>query len=182
MSGIHLLPIGPVDEDPLIAIGSGIRCTFGVAVHRLQHIEVPDYAFDSVRNQYSSELILRRIAQRSSDGAVRILAVTDVDLFIPMLTFVYGQAQLNGKTSLISTARMRQEFYGLPPSRALMLRRVVKESLHELGHTFGLTHCLVPSCPMVVATVISQLDAKGETLCSDCSFLLKRALSRLSQT
>ncbi len=182
MSGIHLLPIGSNDEEILIAIGSGINRTFGVGVHWLQDIGTPEYAFDPARKQYSSELILRSILRQASDGMFRILAVTDVDLFIPMLTFVYGQAQLRGKTSLISTARMRQEFYGLPPSRVLMLRRVVKESLHELGHTFGLTHCLVQTCPMSVATVISQLDAKGEELCSDCSFLLGHTLSTLSQT
>ena len=154
MRDIHLLPIGPVDEDTLIAIASGIRDTFGVGVDRLQHLEAPEYAFDSARRQYSSELILREIASQESDGALRILAVTDVDLFIPMLTFVYGQAQLNGKASLISTARMQQEFYGLRQNRTLTLRRIVKESLHELGHTFGLTHCLSPSCLMAVATAI----------------------------
>lgn len=182
MKKICVLPMGVVDPDMLEAVESGIRQTFARDVERLGGITAPEFAFDGSRRQYSSELILRGLLRLVTGEMDRVLAVTEVDLFIPMLTFVYGQAQLKGRTAVISTARLRQEFYGLTPNPALTVRRAVKESLHELGHTFGLTHCLVPTCLMSTATTIGQLDAKREKLCEDCSFLLDQMKSVLIHT
>ena len=177
MSAVYVLPLGDLQEDIVGTVDRGIRQIFDLEVRRLSPVQTPGYAYDTTRGQYSSELILRNIIKRYPSEALRLLAVTDVDLFIPMLTFVYGQAQLNGKVSVVSTARMHQEFYTLTRKRPLTLSRVYKESVHELGHTFGLTHCSVPSCPMSIATGIEQLDAKGDALCSGCKHLLRDALA-----
>ena len=83
---------------------------------------------------------------------VRLLGITEHDLFIPMLSFVFGQAQLGGKAALVSFARLRQEFYGIDPADAVFTERARKEMLHELGHTFGLTHCPDRGCPMSLST------------------------------
>ncbi len=179
MKNIFLQPVGALDEHRLVAVESAIHTEFNVEVRRLVAAGTPKYAFDAVRRQFNSELILRSLIGQQPNERRKILAVTDVDLFIPMLSFVYGQAQLNGKVSVVSVARMRQEFYGLPESPDLTLKRTTKESLHELGHLFGLTHCLERTCPMALATVISQIDGKGESFCSNCSFLLDRALNRI---
>jgi hypothetical protein len=73
---------------------------------------------------------------------VKLLAVTERDLFIPVLTFVFGHAQLGGRVAVISLARLRQEFYGLPRIASLFFSSaLLKEALHEAGHTFGLVHC-----------------------------------------
>jgi archaemetzincin len=173
---VCVLPLGSLDEDILVTIDRGVRRTFGLEVRQLEAEQTPGYAYDPTRRQYSSELILRDVIKRYPDETFRLLAVTDVDLFIPMLTFVYGQAQVNGKVSIISTARMHQNFYTLAENRALLLSRIRKESMHELGHTFGLTHCQLPSCLMSIATGIEQLDAKGDKLCDGCLRLLHNAL------
>ena len=76
----------------------------------------------------------------------RVLGVTDVDLAIPMLSFLFGQAQFDGPVAVVSLCRLHQEFYGLPRRRRLLRERTVKEVLHELGHTFGLVHCAEPTC------------------------------------
>ena len=89
-----------------------------------------------------------------------------------MLTFIFGQAQLGGRLALVSLARLRQEFYGLPSDRELLRERALKESLHELGHTFGLLHCREAACTMSLATGIRQLDAKGGGYCAGCAALL----------
>ncbi len=177
MNRIHLLPMGPVDAETLATIETAIGNAYGLSVATMETAGLPEFAYDGSRHQFNSEVILRRIGPEASASAFRILAVTEVDLFIPMLTFVYGQAQLRGKASVVSTARMRQEFYGLPESRSLMLKRVAKESVHELGHTFGLTHCLDRSCPMSVSVTIAQIDAKGEALCGDCLLLWNHSFS-----
>jgi archaemetzincin len=110
---------------------------------------------------------------------VRLLAVTELDLFIPMLSFIYGQAQLNGRVSIVSLARLRQEFYTLPANRVLALARLLKEALHELGHTLGLTHCIEKGCPMSLATNIHQLDLKGSDFCNSCSILIRESVDMI---
>lgn len=179
MNAVFVLPLGTLDADIAATIEQGIRRVFGLDVCLMNAGQTPDHAFDARRRQYSSELILRDIIQQCPEGALRLLAVTTVDLFIPMLTFVYGQAQLNGRVSLVSTARMHQEFYDLKQDRPLTLSRILKESIHELSHTFGLIHCPLQSCMMSIATGTSQLDAKSEVLCSGCSLLVRDALSRI---
>ena len=64
-----------------------------------------------------------------------MLALTELDLYIPVLTYVFGEAQLAGDSALVSAHRLRQEFYGMPANRRLLDERLLKESLHELGHT-----------------------------------------------
>jgi len=102
------------------------------------------------------------------DGCWRLLAVTDADLYIPILTFVFGEAQLGGKCALVSTHRLRQEFYGLPPDRDLLMERLLKESVHELGHTVELTHCDDYRCVMAASHAVEWIDLKDSTFCPEC--------------
>jgi len=98
------------------------------------------FARHRMRNQYFSTAILQAMQPLIEPGA-RLLAVTSVDLYVPVLTFVFGEAQLTGACAVVSLHRLREEFYGLPPREDLLRERLVKESVHELGHTFGLRHC-----------------------------------------
>jgi hypothetical protein len=81
------------------------------------------------------------------------------------------------QVAVLSLARLRQEFYGLPPNRPLFLMRIRKEVLHELGHTAGLTHCDDRLCTMALSTNIQQLDAKGSDFCDGCSVLLREGIA-----
>lgn len=182
MPVISLLPFGTVDGTIIGEIGAAVEQTFRASILFGEPAAQPEFAFDAVRHQYSSELILRSMVRLQPGNVHKVLGIVDVDIFIPMLSFVFGQAQLNGRVSVVSMARLKQEFYGLQPNRRLLVERLTKESLHELGHTFGLTHCPDQSCCMSVATGIVQLDAKGEDLCRDCSLLLDQALTVLSET
>ena len=74
--------------------------------------------------------------------------MTDVDLMIPILEFVFGEAELGGLRRIVSTYRLRQEFYGLPPDPALSIERTIKEARHEWGHALGLRHCRRFDCVM----------------------------------
>jgi predicted Zn-dependent protease len=53
---------------------------------------------------------MKAVASRTPADAVRILGVTEGDLAIPTLKFVFGQAQLDGPVAVVSLARLRQEF------------------------------------------------------------------------
>jgi archaemetzincin len=149
-----------------------VRTALATEAREEPALSEPEYAWDPQRRQYSSSLILRDILARLPRGASRVCAITEKDLFIPMLSFIYGQAQVGGNAAIVSLARLRQEFYGLPANDALLAARARKEVLHELGHTYGLVHCPEVNCAMSLATNIRQLDLKGNGYCADCRALL----------
>lgn len=128
----------------------------------------PDFAYHAERQQYHSSDILARMQQQDHSSCWRVLGVTEADLYIPILTFVFGEAQLGGKCALVSTHRLRQDFYGLPSDRDLLLDRLLKESVHELGHTVELTHCDDYRCVMAPSHAVEWIDLKESTFCPDC--------------
>jgi archaemetzincin len=119
------------------------------------------------------------LKERVPVDAMRLLGIVDRDIFIPMLTFVFGQAQLNGEVALVSLTRLRQESYGLPPDAGLFLDRACTEAVHELGHTFGLVHCRDVACAMSLSTSIEHVDAKAASLCPSCGRLLRDSIGSL---
>ena len=100
--------------------------------------------------------------------AWRVLGVTGVDLYIPILTFVFGEAQMGGPCAVVSFHRLMQEFYGLPADPAVLIDRLIKESVHEVGHTLDLTHCDDYSCAMAPSHAVEWIDLKGQALCGSC--------------
>jgi archaemetzincin len=167
---------GRVADEVMSAVESGIVEGLGAGVRRYDAIEDAELAFDPARGQYSSPLMLQMALSRCPRGSTRILLVTERDLFIPMLTFVFGQAQLGGTAAVLSVARLRQEFYDLPPDRELFRARAWKETVHEIGHTLGLTHCSDPQCVMSLACSIAQIDRKRQGLCRSCSESARQVL------
>jgi archaemetzincin len=179
MSRLSLMPVGDVDMRAIEILAARCEQEFGWTVMIDAPIAMPDAAFDAKRNQYEAIHILRAVIERTRPDAVRTLGVVNNDLFIPMLTFVFGQAQLKGKVALMSLARLRQEYYGLPPNGPLYLKRVEKEALHELGHTFGLIHCTNKDCVMALSNSIQQVDIKAAEYCRSCAILLRDALKHI---
>lgn len=129
-------------------------------------------AFDPTRNQYHSTAILERLEGLAADPHTRLLGVTALDLFVPVLTFVFGEAQLEGPTALVSVHRLREEFYGLPSRDDLLQERLLKEAVHELGHTFGLRHCSDWRCVMASAHGVERVDLKSSDFCPACNQLI----------
>lgn len=129
----------------------------------------PVEAYDPKRKQWSSSRILSWLVGAAPDG--KVLGVTDVDLFIPVLTFVFGEAQVGGRAAVVSTARLGEP--GLPDSR-LVQERLAKESVHELGHVFGLIHCHTPGCVMGRSASLRDVDRKKSVLCPACQGFVAR--------
>jgi archaemetzincin len=175
MSYICLQWIGnsQVDEGTLHEVTEHLEGTFETPVRVRRVEEKPLDAFDAARGQYSSTKILRWILQDAPANAGKILAITDVDLYIPVLTFVFGEAQVGGQGAVVSTARLRVDLNGFPSPVHRFLARLLKECVHELGHTFGLIHCPVSRCVMSRSNTILEVDAKRSDLCKNCRSLLK---------
>jgi archaemetzincin len=94
------------------------------------------------------------------------------------LTFVFGEAQVGGACSVVSYARLRQEFYGLPPDMNLLARRLLIESVHELGHTLELHHCEDYRCVMSSSHAVEWIDLKEHKFCIECAAKAKALASK----
>jgi archaemetzincin len=129
------------------------------------------FSLDGGRRQHYSSAIIQRL-ERGADPAARVLGVAGCDLYVPLLTFVFGEAQLDGNCAVVSIARLKEEFYGMPPRGDLLRERLVKEASHELGHTFGLRHCADWRCVMASSHAVERLDVKGAQFCRECRGLL----------
>jgi len=177
MSCVYLGASGEASREALAEIGECLSEAFGVAVQRL---ELPDveFAFDPERAQYASIPVLEMLARLCPADAEKLVGVTGRDLFIPVLTFVFGQAQLGGRVAVVSMARLRQEFYGLPPNHEVLIDRARKEALHETGHTFGLVHCADRSCAMSLATNVQQIDHKRAAFCPACRARVRKGVKK----
>ena len=129
---------------------------------------LPDDDFDPRRRQYHSSRILSRITARYQPAhSDRVLGVTEADLYVPSLNFVFGEAGRDG-SAIISLFRLRPEFYGETRDVGLFLERASKEAVHELGHMLGLDHCPDPGCVMFFSNSIIDTDRKNRTFCKTC--------------
>lgn len=179
MSELCTVAIGGVEEAALREVEACVAEHLGCGVRRLSPLALPAGSFDEQRGQWNSVLLLRQLLAAAPSGCVRILGVTECDLFIPMLTFVFGQAQLNGLAALVSMARLRQEFHGFAPDAEVLRARVRKEAMHELGHTFGLIHCPEPECVMSLSIQVQQVDTKYEWYCDGCGQAVRERVTEL---
>jgi archaemetzincin len=168
MSVLQLLPIGSVDGFVLADLRSGLSAAFGTRSEILSTTLDAEFAFHPERQQYHSTEILSRMRSFLGSDCWRLLGVTSVDLYIPILTFVFGEAQINNGCAVVSLHRLRQEFHGLPADPAVLRERLFKEGLHELGHTLGLTHCQDYRCAMAASHAVEWIDIKETAFCGDC--------------
>jgi len=173
MKYLYLGATEEVDRDALAAVSERLGSEFGLPVRGLELGSV-EFAFDVGRGQYGSIPVLEMLLRRCPEDAGKLLAVTERDLFVPVLTFVFGQAQLGGRVGVVSFARLRQEFYGLAANREAFLGRAFKEALHETGHLFGLVHCTERKCAMSLATTVRQIDLKDDAFCAACAARWRR--------
>lgn len=149
---------------------------FKVPVRRHPPNFDPEVAFDESRGRYNSRILLARLLEQAPPGASRILGVTGVDLFIPVLTFVFGEAQLDGRAAVVSSHRLDNESYGLPADPDLLLQRLQKEAIHELGHTYNLLHCSDSQCVMASSMQVELIDIKSSRFCGKCLRALRPQL------
>ena len=172
MSNICLLAIEFIDTDFLQFLRTEIENEILLSVEIGNAYFDPQFAFSPSRSQYHSTLILSRLLQFMPDQYQKVIGITSLDLFIPVLTFVFGEAQLNGRAAVVSSFRLHNEFYGMPQNKKLFKERHLKEGMHELGHTFGLIHCPDYNCVLHPSTYVGEIDLKTSHFCTICKNML----------
>ena len=175
---IIISPIGDFTPDLLGPIRDEINRIYGYPTEVLPLLDDLEFAFHPNRNQYHSTAILDQLALKAPVEALKVLAITQVDLFIPILTHVYGEAQLGGKACIVSTIRLNEGHSSLNTQEPFF-SRIVKEAIHELGHTFNLRHCPEHTCIMHYCRNEEDVDLKSDQLCRYCKIMLEDEIKRL---
>ncbi len=176
---IVIAPIEGFPEELLARIGREVERIYGWATRVRPLLSDVDFAFDARREQYHSTAILQKLAARVPDDAYKVLAITRADLFIPILTYVYGEAQLGGTACIISTHRLQADESVGNPGPGSLEDRIVKEAIHELGHTFNLRHCPDHTCIMHYCRNTDDVDRKSDQFCRHCTVLLGDEVKRI---
>lgn len=127
-----------------------------------------DELFSADRKQYFSTGFLNQAIGQTKDIEGKILIITELDIYVPVLTFLFGEAQLNGKHSIVSFCRLHEEFYSEKGNKKLFFDRALKEVYHELGHNYGLIHCHDWDCVMHSSNSVEEVDIKGHYYCPKC--------------
>jgi len=165
---ITLISFGYFEKDLLEKVAEAVRGEFRCQLNIKEgHIDLSEF-YDSGRRQYNGNNLLKYIAAFPVPDSGKTLGLFSVDLYIPILTYIFGQAHLGGSTGIASLYRLNNECYGLMADKNLLTDRFRKEVIHELGHTFGLIHCNNPTCVMRSSTYVEDIDQKDHTLCPGC--------------
>ena len=172
MNSVGIMPLGKVTEHLVEFARSAIEEVLKVGTYVKEPMLDIEEFYDIERGQYNARGILLRMKTLVPPDGLTV-ALCAVDLFIPIFTFVFGEAEFRGNVALVSSYRLSPEIYGLPPDVSLLHERTSKEVVHELGHTFGLRHCADQSCVMHTSTYAEEIDLKKISFCKTCLSLVR---------
>lgn len=171
-----LILLGPMGEVAVHVVAANIQTILAFPVDLLGGVEVPAHTFQPQRQQYDAGLILKHLAQLPFPNHVKIIALTNVDLCTPILTHVFGEAELGGRVALASDFRLRHNEDGTFVPLAHYYERLAKVALHEVAHTLSVYHCSDSRCVMSFSAKVRNLDEVGLYFCERCEFMVRESL------
>jgi archaemetzincin len=173
-----VVPIGDVPQISSKTIAANIIGYLNIDADILPRLENPNYAHDERRLQYDAGAILKSLESKAYHDYSKVIGVLDVDIFVPILTHVFGEAKQGGKYALVSLYRLKRDMDGSTSPTPLLLERTAKVALHESGHLFNLLHCMDEKCLMHFSGGLQDLDRTPLYFCRYCSAYFRDALRR----
>jgi archaemetzincin len=170
---IEIVPIGFIEFKILEYLSQLLKKRFNTVAESRSGTPLDIFEKNAIRDQFESTKMLEELLKIKKPNENISLGVTDVDLSVPSLNFVFGEASPIGRVAVISITRLRPSFYGLQETDSVLLNRAGKEAIHELGHIFKLRHCSKPKCVMFFSNTLSDTDMKENDFCNKCEKSLK---------
>jgi archaemetzincin len=174
---ISLLPIGRLPSITPKSIAAHISGYLDLPVDILPPVKDPTHALDKKRMQYDAGILLKELESGPRFDGLKVIGVLEVDLFVPILTYVFGEAKQGGRFALVSTYRIKRNADGSAAPESTVLERAAKVALHELGHLFDLHHCMDKGCLMHFSGGLCELDETPLYFCRYCNLFLLEAVS-----
>lgn len=175
---ISVVPLGPVADDLLRVVADSIQGLVRLPVDVQEPVPLPEDSFIEARGQYNAMKLLKFLAENHVGSSLKVIGITAMDITNPILTYVFGEAYMDGQAAVMSYARLATTPTGDAIPWHHFLDRVVKVAVHEIGHTFNLVHCHRGRCVMRSSHNLPQLDEKLNYLCEYCEIFLADALTK----
>ncbi len=174
-SRIRIVPINTVDAAFLDRLATCLEERFLATARVERSLVVPRSTLNATRGQLFATTLAAKVHRAHPEPGAVVLAITDFDLYKTSHRFVFGDADEARGVAVVSIHRLRSEFYGEPNDANVLFQRALKESIHELGHAFGLKHCYNARCAMYYSSSIFETDNKMPHFCELCDRRLSRA-------
>jgi archaemetzincin len=155
-----IVPVGEVPAQTLLLLRADLTHTLRREVAIGAAIAVPPSAYDESRKQYLGSALLQELKTHDTSSAQRVLGVIDGDVYAPKLNFIFGQAQKPGRFAVVAMPRLRER-----GGAAEFRERLAKVAVHEIGHTFGASHCEERTCVMHFANSVLEIDHARRAYC-----------------
>ncbi len=168
MSELHIVPINEIDGGLLTRLGLCLEERFLYTCVVKPPLVAPKSLLNSVRKQLFFGSIVAKLAAAADPRDELLLGITDYDLYKTSHQFIFGSSNVGQRCAVVSIHRLRSEFYGEPPDENALFQRLLKESVHEIGHTLGLKNCYSARCAMYYSNSIYDTDNKHSQFCENC--------------
>jgi archaemetzincin len=165
---IVIVPLGDVDYFQINKLSTTLSSRFGHSVDILQGIKIPNEAYDLIKGQYFSTMMLQKLELLKATDKERILGVIEDDIYNARHHVLVSDVDAIGGTALVSLFHLKQQFYGLPDDEKLIYQRLVKEATRVVGALFSIPYCRNPKCVMYNSDEMFDIDEKSEKFCDIC--------------
>ncbi|MBD3168123.1 MAG: hypothetical protein GF307_01480 [candidate division Zixibacteria bacterium] len=165
---LYLVPLDELSRGLADWLGTKLAGRVNYKISSGMIAKLPEESYNQDRGGYYSSIVLNKLQFLKASEEELILAVTDEDLFTPTTDYVISSSDKLAGAAIISTQRLRPDFYGLPADNDVLKIRALKKALHEIGHLIGLENCNDDSCVMYSSKEVSDIDFQTDKFCQRC--------------